>query len=174
LRIRALFLLALTAWLAATAVLFLWPNEDSPDRADAVIVLSGSRAYRLPRALELMRAGVARTLVISNGRDPRWRQAHRLCTNGDSRFRVICFVPDPDSTQGEAEGVGRIAAERDWRSLVVVTSRFHITRARMLFERCFDGDVDAVGADSPSLYLPLNLLGEWGKLSYQLTVQREC
>jgi uncharacterized SAM-binding protein YcdF (DUF218 family) len=169
-----LVLLAVTAWLVATAVLFLWPTEDSPQRADAVVVLSGSRAYRLPRALELMRAGVARTLVISNGRDPGWRQARRLCTEGDSQFRVVCFTPKPDSTQGEAEGVARIAAQRDWRSLVVVTSRFHVTRARMLFERCFDGNVGAVGTGSPYLYLPLNVLGEWGKLGYQLTVQREC
>jgi uncharacterized SAM-binding protein YcdF (DUF218 family) len=174
LKLRVLAALAVTAWLVATGLLFLWPNEDSPRRADAVVVLSGSRSYRLPRALELMRAGVARTLVISNGRDPRWRQAHRLCTKGNSRFSVVCFTPDPDSTQGEAQGVARIAARRDWRSLVLVTSRFHVTRARMLFERCFDGDVGAVGAGSPYLYLPLNLLGEWGKLGYQLTVQREC
>lgn len=173
-KLRVFVSLAVTAWLVATAVLFLWPQEDSPEHADAVVVLSGSRAYRLPRALELMSAGVARTLVISNGRDPRWRAAHRLCTEGDSRFRVVCFTPNPDSTQGEAEGVARIAAKRDWRSLVVVTSRFHITRARMLFERCFDGDVDAVGTGSPYVYLPLNLIGEWGKLGYQLTVQREC
>lgn len=172
LRRVALFLLG--AWLATIAVLFIWPREDSPERADAIVVLSGSRDYRLPRALELMRAGVAPTLVISNGQDPRWRQASRLCADGHQSFRVVCFIPEPDSTQGEAEGVARIAAQRDWRTVALVTSRFHVTRARMLFERCFSGNVDVVGTDSPPLYLPLNLFWESGKLAYQLTVQREC
>ena len=172
LRRSVLFLIG--AWLAATAVLFVWPREDSPERADAVIVLSGNRKYRLPRALELMRDRVAPTLVISHGLDPRWREAHRLCTQGADGFRVLCIVPNPDSTQGEAEAVGRLAARRDWRDVVVVTSRFHVTRSRMLFERCVGGDVEAVGTRSPWLYFPINLLTEWGKLGYQLTVQREC
>jgi uncharacterized SAM-binding protein YcdF (DUF218 family) len=174
LRLRLVFLLLLVGWLIATTVLFVRPREDAPEDADAVVVLSGSGRYRLPRALELMRAGVAPTLVISNGLDPGWRQARRLCRDGEPRFRVICFVPNPDSTQGEAEAVGRLAVGRDWRSVVLVTSRFHVTRARMLFERCFDGDIGAVGTRSPWIFYPINLLTEWGKLGYQLTVEREC
>ena len=171
---RRFLVVALAAWLVATAFLFVWPRQDSPERADAVVVLSGSRKHRLPRALELMRSRVAPTLVISGGRLRGWHEANRLCDGERARFRVICFEPDPDSTQGEAEETARLAKRRGWDSLVVVTSHFHVTRARMLFARCFDGDVDAVGARSTSLYLPLNLLTEWGKLGYQLTVQREC
>ncbi len=172
--LRRVVILLLVAWLVATAVLFVWPREDSPEQADAVVVLSGSRKYRLPRALELMRDGIAPTLVISRGLDPRWRQAHRLCTEGDERFRVLCIEADPDSTQGEAEAIGRLASERNWHNVVVVTSRFHVTRSRMLFERCVNGEVEAVGTGSPWFYFPLNVLTEWGKLGYQLTVQREC
>ena len=172
--LRLVFLLLLVVWLIATTVLFVRPREDSPARVDAVVVLSGSRKYRLPRALELMRTGVAPTLVISNGLDPSWRQARSLCRGGESRFRVVCFVPNPDSTRGEAEAVSRLAARQDWRRVVLVTSRFHVTRARMLFDRCFDGDVGAVGTGSPWILYPLNLLTEWGKLGYQLTVERKC
>lgn len=171
---RRVFAGLVAAWLVASGFLFLWPREDSPQRADAVVVLSGNRKSRLPRALELMRGDVAPTLVISNGFDPFWKQAKRLCARGTTSFGVVCFRPRPDSTQGEAEATARIARRRGWHSLVLVTSRFHVTRARMLFERCFDGRVQAVGTRSSTLYLPVNLVAEWGKLGYQLTVQREC
>lgn len=172
-RVLAAAAVVVAAWLVATWVLFLRPREDKPKRADAVVVLSGGRKHRLREGLRLMRAGVAPRLVISDGRARGWRQANRLCA-GRASFRVICFKPRPYSTQGEAEDTARIAERNGWRSLVVVTSTFHVTRARMLFRRCFPGRVAAVGARSSLLYLPGNVLMEWGKLLYQVTVDRDC
>jgi uncharacterized SAM-binding protein YcdF (DUF218 family) len=177
--LRRLFLvavlLALAGWLVVCGLLFLWPREDSPRRADAVIVLSGDRDFRLPKALELMRERVARTLVISDGRDPQWHQANRLCNGGGgTAFRVVCFKPDPYSTRGEAEAVASLARRRGWDDVVVVTSRFHVFRARMLFERCLPGEVDAVGARYKWRYLPAALVGETGKLIHALTIRRDC
>jgi uncharacterized SAM-binding protein YcdF (DUF218 family) len=169
-----LLALAALAWLALCAFLFVWPREDDPHRADAVVVLSGGRKFRLEKGLELVRDGVADTLVISDGRADGWPEANRLCEDGDDGFRVVCFKPDPYSTQGEAEGVARLAREHGWRSVALVTSRFHVFRARMLFERCFPGEVGAVGAGYKLRYLPLALFWESGKLSYALTVDRDC
>src|SRR5436305_11321179 len=108
--------LLVVAWVAATAVLFLWPGEDSPRQASAVVVLSGGRKPRLDKALELMRRHVAPVLVISDGRDPLWPKANRLCA-GHASFTVVCFKPKPYSTRGEAEEVARLAARRRWRSI---------------------------------------------------------
>jgi uncharacterized SAM-binding protein YcdF (DUF218 family) len=165
--------LLVLGWLAATAVLFLWPREDSPVRANAVVVLAGGRTPRLEKALGLMRRHVAPVLVISDGRDPLWPQANRLCA-GHAPFVVLCFRPKPYSTRGEAEQVARIAAKRRWRSIVVVTSRYHVTRARMLFERCFHGDVDTVGAPYPVAHVVSFVVSEWAKLVWALTVSRAC
>jgi uncharacterized SAM-binding protein YcdF (DUF218 family) len=165
-----LFLIALVA---ASAVLFVWPEQDSPTHADAVVVLAGSKKPRLDKALALMRRHVAPTLVISDGRQAGWPQANRLCA-GRAAFRVVCFHADPYSTRGEAEAVGRIAAARHWRSLVVVTSTYHVRRAKLLFERCFPGRVDAVGAHYSLTDLPALLTSEWAKLVYALTVARDC
>src|SRR6478752_6748364 len=96
-------------WLAASAVLFLWPRQDSPSHADAVIVLAGGKVPRLEKALDLMRRHVAPVLVISDGRDPHWPQANRLC-DGQAAFEVLCFRAQPYSTRGEAETVARMAA----------------------------------------------------------------
>ena len=62
--------------------------------------------------------GISDTLVISDGLDPGWEEAGRLCKSG----RAICFTPDPYSTQGEARWIAQEAKKRGWDSVVVVTS----------------------------------------------------
>jgi uncharacterized SAM-binding protein YcdF (DUF218 family) len=166
-------LLVVLAWLAACAFLFVWPNDDEPRRADAVVVLAGGRKLRLEKGLELMRRDLAHTLVISDGEARGWLEANRLCNGAATGFRVVCFTPDPYSTQGEAQGVARLARERGWRSVTVVTSRFHVHRARLLFERCLP-DVRVVAARYQLRYLPSALFWETGKLSYALAVDRDC
>ena len=88
---------------------------------DAIVVLSGGQ-HRLDEGVRLWRQGVAPTLAISDGRNPSWPQANRLC----GRPRVRCFDPSPYSTRGEA----RWTAAQGWDSVVVVTSTYHVRRAR--------------------------------------------
>ena len=103
------------AWVAATLRLVFVPVEDDPGKADAVVVLSGSKHERLDRGLELMREGVAPVLVISGGFDPRQPTANRLCREGGDGFSVACFTPDPDSTRGEARKVAVLARKHGWK-----------------------------------------------------------
>jgi uncharacterized SAM-binding protein YcdF (DUF218 family) len=161
------------AWIVATVRIVFVPAEDDPGKADAVVVLAGSKHERLDRGLELVRDGVAPTLVISDGFDPRQPRANRLCREGGDGFSVACFTPDPDSTRGEAQGVAELARKHGWRRVLLVTSRFHVTRARMLFDRCLDADVDAVGVDYPWTSVPAAVAGEWVKLGLA-TVARGC
>jgi uncharacterized SAM-binding protein YcdF (DUF218 family) len=165
------------AWVAASLVLFVWPPAESgaPAYADAVVVLSGERA-RLPPALALVRRGVAPVLALSSvQRTPKWRQAKELCAAGRyAGARVVCFLAQPFSTRGEARAVARLARDRGWSSVVVVTSTFHVTRARMLFRRCYAGRLALVGAPSPWWREPLDWASETGKLAVQLTVERGC
>ena len=156
-----------------SARLFVWPDTNKPLPADAIIVLSGSKA-RLTKALTLMQRRTARTLVISDGLDPYWPQAVRLCRNGSRAFRVVCFKPKPYDTRGEAEHVGRMARARHWRSIDVVTSTFHVTRARLLFRRCVKAKVRVIAASYPVLHLPQFVASEWAKLMYAEIVRRGC
>ena len=130
-----------------TARLFAWPPSSSgPARADAVVVLSGDHGERLPRALELMRSGMAPTLVVAG--EPDMVLTLQTCQEPQP-FEVVCLRPRPDSTRAEARATGRLATSRGWERIVVVTTTHHQTRAHLLFRRCFDGKVDAVGADPP-------------------------
>jgi uncharacterized SAM-binding protein YcdF (DUF218 family) len=127
----------------ATALLFVWPRSTAITRADAVVVLSGDHGERLPRALEIVRAGRAPTLVLAGSPDT--PAAERLC-HGAEVFEVVCLAPDPDSTRAEARGTGSLAAARGWRTVLVVTSTQHVTRTSLLFGRCYAGRLGVIGA----------------------------
>ena len=153
----------------ATVRLFVWPPSDSPESVDAVIMLSGDRGERLARSLRLMDAGIARTLVLDG--EPDSQQARDLC-DGGRPFEVICLRPQPDSTRSEARAAARLASARRWRTVAVVTTTSHITRAGLLFRRCFDGSVKMVKAHRREGVRPL--IHEWMGLVHAIAIERAC
>jgi uncharacterized SAM-binding protein YcdF (DUF218 family) len=178
-RLLAALVVLVSLWLVAVAVLFVWPPADTgaPAHADAVVVLAGGGNQRLDPALKLVERGVAPVLAISSAfRDPKWKKAHRLCDGQDGRlrFKVICFEAVPYSTRGEAETVTRLAKHDGWNRVVVVTSTYHVTRARMLFRRCFHGRLWTVGTSSTWWTLPEEWASETGKLTVQTFYERGC
>lgn len=129
--------------------IYLRTGGDSPEPADAVVVLGPGRdGERLERAEALVDEQVAETLVISMGRGGQRAATDAACAEEPTDFEVICFKADPFTTRGEAQLVARLAAARGWTKLLVVTSDYHVRRARLLFGRCFDGSLVVVGAPS--------------------------
>jgi hypothetical protein len=141
--LRLLALLVAAAGVLAAMV--VWPPMRQPARADAVVLLSGDGS-RLPVALRLMGQGVAPTLVFVGVPDV--LEVVAVCRDPQP-FEVVCLRPTPDNTRNEARATGELARQRRWTSIVVVSSRFHAARARLLFGRCFDGEVQAVGEYPP-------------------------
>jgi hypothetical protein len=163
--------LALLAVAAALVLRFqVFPSTDEPERVDALVLLAGGRE-RLPKALELLRHGIAPVLVVDPDR-PSWEE---LCGRTQP-YRVLCYQPVPYSTRGEARSVARLARERGWDSIAIVTSTYHVTRARMLFERCFDGRVSVVpaGFGGNPLYGVFNTLRDAAATVVALTARRGC
>jgi uncharacterized SAM-binding protein YcdF (DUF218 family) len=172
--VLAVLLALVAAWAAVVVRFVVWPVQDRARHADAVVVLAGDH-LRLGKALELMTRGVAPTLVISDGLARGWRRANRLCRRGaGAHFRVLCFRPDPYSTRGEARAVAQLATARGWRSVLVVTSTYHVTRARLLFDRCVAARVRVTGATYRRSLIPLEVFLEPAKLAYALVVARGC
>jgi uncharacterized SAM-binding protein YcdF (DUF218 family) len=176
-RLVRLVVVILGIWLALALYLFVWPSQDHPRHAAAIIVLAGDGARRFPTALALARAGVAPVLVVSEGDHWDWAPARNLCAHPSGhRFRVICFRPRPSSTRGEARGALALAERYHWRSLLLVTSTYHLFRARLLFKRCLDGHarVYATGTKDSLAWLPLNMASETIKLGLVYTTRRGC
>jgi uncharacterized SAM-binding protein YcdF (DUF218 family) len=172
--IRVLLLTVVLAFVGLSARLFVFPDTDKPVTADAVVVLAGARKPRLSKGLELMRRKVAPTLVISDAPVYGWPRAKRLCA-GHAAFKVICFKAKSYSTRGEAEEISGLVKEHHWTRVVVVTSKFHISRARMLVKRCVkDAKVDMVAAHVPLHEWPRDIVFEWAKLIRSETISRDC
>jgi uncharacterized SAM-binding protein YcdF (DUF218 family) len=155
------------AVVAVNLRLFVWPASSTPAHADAVVVLAGGNGERLEHGVDLVQRGVASNLVLSTGPD-------RICGTPHP-FAVYCFLPNPDDTRGEAEAVARIAEREGWDHIVLVTSDYHATRARLLVERCFGGTVDVSAAHSDKSPLPLlwAIGHEWGGL-VEAALHRDC
>lgn len=169
--IRLILASAVLAFVAVDVWLFAIGHDQDPVRADAIVVLSGSK-LRLPTGVRLMREHDAPLLVVSRNDHPtnleRQACAHAL------GFKTLCVRADPFSTQGEARLIARLAKVRGWRAVDVVTSRFHVYRARLIIRRCYHGKLAMVGAPNPGGFdLIRNLLLEPVKLVYH-ELSRGC
>jgi len=118
------------------------------DVADAIIALGGVEATATT-AHRLAEAGVAPVLLIADPYDGDRPAIDRLCDSRPSGLEVSCFDPRPRTTRGEAREVARLAAERGWDRVVVVAPTYHITRARWIVERCFDGEIVMADTGEP-------------------------
>jgi uncharacterized SAM-binding protein YcdF (DUF218 family) len=174
--LKVVLIAVVVAFLGLSARLFVFPDTDKPVSADAVVVLAGARKPRLNKGLELMRKGVAPTLVISDAPVFGWPEADRLCPPNRAEFKVICFRAKSYSTRGEAEEIGHLVREHSWKRVVVVTSKFHVARARMLVKRCVKGraKVEMVAAHVPLSEWPRDVLFEWAKFLRAETISRGC
>ena len=145
----------LLAWLAACYLVVAQPTVNKPARSDAILVLGPPLVDgRLDEALELAERHYAGTVVISIGW-ARGRQRIPACANDNPAYQVICFQPDPATTRGEAEQLGALARAHGWHSVLVVTSKYHVSRARLIVNRCMPGTVRVLASPGePSL-------GDW-------------
>jgi uncharacterized SAM-binding protein YcdF (DUF218 family) len=163
-------LAALVVFVTLTARLFVWPPTNAPSRTDAIVVLGSDTVNEMRRVEEgdkLLTAGDAPVLSISD--------AGRPCPVNLTDARVTCFSPRPDTTQGEARMIGRMARRNHWRSIIVVSGRPQATRARLRVERCFAGRIEVVGVDPVSIEQWVYQVSyEWAATIKALTIQRGC
>jgi uncharacterized SAM-binding protein YcdF (DUF218 family) len=121
-----------------------WVIDEPAQRADAIIVLSDDNFYgdRATRAADLSRQQVA-PVVVASGRRLRPNAGiaelieHDLVERGVPKDKVLRFPHDSSDTIGEAEALARLATERHWSSVIVVTSNYHTRRVRYIFEKIF-------------------------------------
>ena len=148
--------LLVTGLTTARSVLF--PQVDSPERVDAIVVVAGSNDDRYVYARSLAEEGVTDHILVSQPPSATGRYAAAIDTYCAStpvlardgrRIDVECFAPDVDTTEGETTAATRIARERKYRSLLVVTYWGHVSRVRMYFEQCFDGPVYVTDTPRP-------------------------
>ncbi|MCC9145750.1 MULTISPECIES: YdcF family protein [unclassified Arthrobacter] len=135
----------LAVWILVASNLFVYPSASAgvPARADAVVVLAGASSERLPVGLDLLEQGYAPVLVLSATYTPGNRDTDAICAR-NLNPRVVCFSPAPMTTRGEARAVARLAKDRGWTDILVVTSRYHVTRAELNLDQCSSANITMV------------------------------
>lgn len=129
----------LAAYLAVTVAFFVKPPLGSVTHPQAVIVLDGY-GNRDARGFAVARAAHVHTVAVS------W-PPYATCPSPQAGLRVLCFVPKPASTRGEARSVGRLARAHHWKSLIVVAGTTQVVRARLYLDHYFSGRLAFSGVD---------------------------
>ena len=126
--------------------LYVVPHSDPRASSDAVVVLGGhSYDARVHSGYALVRKYPGAVLVVSV-------PSTRPCPpKPKGATQVICFRPDPNTTQGEAEATAKLAKQYGWKSMTIVTTGDQIWRARLRFSRCWSGTLLMVRAPSSLL-----------------------
>jgi uncharacterized SAM-binding protein YcdF (DUF218 family) len=146
--------LVLIAAAIAGLPVYVRPQVDPLRHADAILILGGPGCARYPFGFELGAQGWAPIVVVSNPNGARDPWLNQSCVTPHPGVTLRCFVPDPPTTKGEGRELRRFAAQYHWRTVIVVTFRPHLSRARFILEHCFGGDLVMVA--SPAHISPLN------------------
>ena len=160
-RRRTVIAVVIVAAMAATLVacdrFYNHSRMDALRPVDAIVVLGGDHDGREEYALGLARDGLADTVVLFDPYGSTDLVLPRLCASATD-IRVLCPVPEPSTTHGEALTTGRLVEANGWRSIMVISWRFHLPRARLHFEQCVDAEL--VMREVPREYH----FGPWGWL----------
>ena len=164
----------LVGFSAITARWFVWPPQGMPAHVDGIVMFNGV-GDRLQTVLDLARERRAPVLVISyTAEGPHWWTGGSPCAPELTGVKVICFTPDPATTQGEAEFVGRVARQYHWHSIALVATAPQDPVAMLRTRRCFSGKIYVVNASFPGSQWPVQVAYYWGGTLRALFLQRSC
>jgi hypothetical protein len=171
-RVVAVLLVAVVAFSAVTARLFVYPVVNAPQVSDAIVVLGGSGGAPVRAGVALADKGYAPLLVISLVTGQQCQPALLHLTG---HVRAACFHADPQSTQGEARAIAHLAKVDHLHSIIVVAPTSQVTRARLRVSRCYSGTLLMDGVRTGSLWQWAYAIAyEWGATLKALIFQRTC
>ena len=164
--IRRLLTLALLAWLLGFgAFMLLLPKPLAGGKTDAIVVLTGG-AGRMDRGLEVLKAKQASRMFVS-GVAPAVRPVELAARYPGSGRLFRCCIDlghEAVDTRSNAEEVAAWVRRHDYKSLRLVTTDWHMARARMELRNALGRDIEILNDGVPSRPRWQLLLAEYHKL----------
>lgn len=120
--------------------LFNMISRQKPKKADVIVFLQGDRLDRAEKVLELYKNGFASKVVIT-GNNERVKEFNDSYLSEIKEYFLSQGVPEKSiiidnkalNTLDQANNVIKIAKEKKWKKLIIVTSPYHILRAYLTF-----------------------------------------
>jgi uncharacterized SAM-binding protein YcdF (DUF218 family) len=162
--LRILAIPALVWALGFAAFVLLLPTAADDRKTDAIVVLTGGPG-RIQRGLKLLGEGKAKRMLVS-GVDRRVKP-HELAQ--EYHFPVRMFQNHIDlglesvDTRSNAAEAAAWLKQRDFKSVRLVTTDWHMARARFDLGRVVDDDVIIIADAVPSEPQIVPLLKEYNK-----------
>lgn len=158
-RLLAVLLAAFIALIGLYGYWVGWADPDPVESVDAVVIHAGQR-HRLRLGQQLMAEGVAPVMVILYASEAFPDDYQTLCQS-TADYQVLC----PPAGQGadtlaEAAQIDELAREHQWSRVMIVTSNYHLRRARYLDRKCSDVTVLGVAARPRNLQIRLRAVAK--------------
>jgi len=121
------------------------PASSKAADTDAAVVITGGSG-RIEHGIEVVKAGKAKRMLIA-GADPSVTKADLIRRLGGNKRLVNCCVDlgsESVDTRSNAEEAGRWLAKHRYKSLRLITSDWHMRRARYEFRRVLGRDYKLV------------------------------
>jgi uncharacterized SAM-binding protein YcdF (DUF218 family) len=163
-RVASLILLLYAIGFVLFAFTLGGPAPPTADPTDAAVVLTGGSG-RIEHAIDVLRQGKAKRLLVA-GADPSVTKRDLAVRIPGSANQLKCCVDlgsESVDTRSNAEEASRWLAKYHFRSIRLITSDWHMRRARYEFGKVLKGKYvvvpDAVRTE-PSFF---TLFGEYNK-----------
>lgn len=166
-KVTGFFLLLFLLWIFVAPYFAEYLIIEKPlEKADAILVLGGSRTYleRTRKAAELYKNGVATKIYLTDdGEFAGWSRTEKrnppfvelarnaLVSNGIPAENIEILEPQVTGTIYEARILSEKAKNANLNSLLLVTSAYHTRRAFWTFQRIFaeQNQMTRLGITSP-------------------------
>ena len=144
-RLLAFLIILYALGFALFAVTLGTPAAVDTPKVDAIVVITGGKG-RIEHAVSLLASGKAKRMLIA-GADPSVRKVDLVQRLGGKKKLFDCCIDlgsESVDTRSNAEEANRWLERRKYRSIRLVTSDWHMRRARYEFNRQLDPDIKIV------------------------------
>jgi uncharacterized SAM-binding protein YcdF (DUF218 family) len=165
LRLLLVLLVAYAAGFGLFLVTMPGPSPATAMRTDAIVVLTGSSG-RITRGLALLQDHAARRMLIS-GVAPQVRPGELAHEYHVSPALFACCIDlghEAVDTRSNAEETADWVREHGYRSVRLVTSDWHLARARLELVNALGSDATVLGDGVPGTPSYSVLIAEYNKL----------
>ncbi len=151
--------------------------EQEPKKADVIVVLNGRDTERSLAAVDLYNGGYANLIILARGSkqpgcDEFWKRVNKDFDGKIFFQRAIEAMGIPEtsfkligdgvnSTYDEAKATKRFLGENGYKSILLITSKWHSKRAYLTFKSVFKKDREIRIICHPSKYDTFNPSAWW-------------